>query len=226
MVRFNVNSMNYGSLFGYGSRVNNQKSLYSSLSRLSNKRTAKATLNYNANVLKTRGKTSSLNFDTKGTSKLLSATDKLTNIEKNNLFANKKTYDADQAYKMASDFVNNYNDTVKYLNDEGSVSIKSAGSSMTKMTDIMKNSLKRAGISVGSDGMLSIDEETFKKADMNTVKNLFGNTSSYARVISSSAQRVQDAVYRQQSYNTQSMYGKSGMYYNNLLSGYGFNSLF
>ena len=102
---------------------------------------------------------------------------------------------------------------------------------MTRMTDIMKTSLGKAGIKVGTDGKLTINEEDYKKADMNTVKNLFGSNSSYAKIISSTASRLQSTALKQSLngnsyYNTGSVYGSNGSYYNNYYSGFNFNSFF
>ena len=71
-----------------------------------------------------------------------------------------------------------------------------------------------------------VNEDDFKKADMDTVKSLFGGSSSYAGIVGSSAERLQTAVNTQQRLNTGSVYGRTGSYYNSLYSGYGFDGFF
>ncbi len=237
-----LNSFNYGSIFGHGSSGN---SIWSNLAQLNSVRSgsyAKALKAYygkaatdntsqranQSNRLNTfnYGKEAALSDVRSEASELISSANKLTNSGKDSLFKSEEKYDADAAYKAVSDFVGDYNDTVSALAKTDNITVKSAGTSMTRMTDIMKNSLSKAGISVASDGKLSINEEDFKKADMNTVKSIFGDNSSYARIVSSSAQRVQTAVNNQQSVYGSGIYGKTGSNYNDLYSGLGFNGFF
>ena len=44
---------------------------------------------------------------------------------------------------------------------------------MKRMTDIMKNSLSKAGISIEDDGKLKLDEDTFKNADYDDSMEVF-----------------------------------------------------
>lgn len=240
MVRFN--SFHYGSLFGYG-RSGLGSSLYSSISQLAGVRSGayrKALQSYyskdtttqkssakNALTSKTSAKNvlqmDSLSAVKTEASGLSSSAGKLTDTGKGNLFQSKDTYDADAAYKAVSEFVNNYNDTVAALAKTDNIAVKSSGNSMIRMTNIMQNSLSRVGVSVGTDGKLSVDEEAFRSADMNTVKSLFGGSSSYAKIVGSSAERIQAAVSNQQRLGTGSVYGRTGSYLSSSYSGYGFN---
>ncbi len=252
-----LNGMNYGGYFGYGSSsgINSifggssgYNSIYSNLSQLSSVRSgayAKALKTYYSTDSKSPIKTAykNYNLDTNlytdkaltnvknQSSELISSAEKLASTGKDNLFANKDSYNPDNAYKAVSDFVNEYNDTVSALGKTTNTSVVNVGYSMTRMTNIMKTSLGKAGIKVGTDGKLTINEEDFKKADMNTVKNLFGSNSSYAKIISSTASRLQSTALKQSLngnsyYNTGSVYGSNGSYYNNYYSGFNFNSFF
>lgn len=137
------------------------------------------------------------------------------------------------AYNRLRTPVNNAQTAIRTVGNEAAELTSSA----KVLTDTGKNSLSAAGINVGVDGKLSIDEEAFKKTDMNTVKSLFNGNGSYAQIVSSSAARVQLSATTQQLYGG-SVYGRSGSYYNafggidgyggygGLYSGYGFNSLF
>ena len=244
---------NLGAILGYGGYGN---SIYSNLSQISSLRSGAYSKLTNAyygrsgsknaiqntsayNRLRTTAYNSQTALKTVGTeaAELTTSANILTDTGKNSLFANVDTYDADKAFKAASDFVNNYNDTVSALSKTDNTNVRSAGASMTRMTGIMKDSLSKVGISVGVDGKMSIDEEGFKKADVNTVKSLFNGNGSYAKIVSNSAQRVQTTVNTQQLYGG-SVYGNSGSYYSaltgyggyggygGLYSGYGFNSFF
>ena len=122
-------------------------------------------------------------------SELNDSAKKLTATGKDSLFS-KDGYDKDTVYKAVSDFVGKYNNTISSVKGTDNVAVNSAANSMTRMTGIMRNSLSEVGISVGTDGRLSVDEEAFKNADESKVKNLFNGSSSYAGVISDSASRM------------------------------------
>ena len=92
----------------------------------------------------------------------------------------------------------------------------------------MGKSLSKAGITVGVDGKMSVDEEAFKKADMDTVKNLFGNSGYFGKSVASSAQRIESIAGQQELKNSgnQNFYGRNGSYYGTYNSGLFFNGLF
>jgi hypothetical protein len=54
-------------------------------------------------------------------------------------------------------------------------------------------------VTIGTDGKLSVDEETFKKADMTVAKSLFNSTGSYAYQIGTKASMINSAVVTQSS---------------------------
>lgn len=245
MIRFN--SFNYGSLLGYG-KTSSSSSFYSNLSQLTSiksgaygkalrayysknsdnstqKTSAKSTKNSKTNAQEVLNG-NALSTVKNEASELSASVKKLSDTGKEGLFQSKDNYDADAAYKAVSDFVSNYNDTVSALSKTDNVIVKNSGNSMNRMTNIMQKSLSRVGVSVGTDGKLSVNEDDFKKADMDTVKSLFGGSSSYAGIVGSSAERLQTAVNTQQRLNTGSVYGRTGSYYNSLYSGYGFDGFF
>ena len=66
---------------------------------------------------------------------------------------------------------------------------------MTSMTDTMSKALSKVGVNVGTDGKLTVDEEAFKKADMNSVKSLFAENISYGSQMADKASEIsKDAV--------------------------------
>ena len=66
----------------------------------------------------------------------------------------------DVSYKNVEAFVENYNDTVAALSKTVNSTVRSSGNSMQRMTGIMKNNLSKIGITVASDGKMSVDEES------------------------------------------------------------------
>ena len=158
-------------------------------------------------------------------SDLVASTKKLTATGKDSLFASEEKYDADATYKAVSNFVTQYNDTVDALSKVSSTAVKSAGNHMQNMTNIMSKGLSKVGITVGTDGKLTVDEQKFKAADMSKVKALFNGSSSYAGVVSSAAGRVASQAGNQISQLGGGLYGSNG-YYNSYYSGSLYNGYF
>ena len=245
MIRFNTT--NYGSLFGYSGYSSNSYSntLYSGLSQLSSVKSGayskalkalygknKDTSNYASSVLKNSKYKYDVDSELSGVKResgeLAEAAKKLSSTGKNDLFADKEKYDPDAAYKAVSDLVTNYNETITAADKLGNSAVDNAVTSMARMTGIMGKSLSKAGITVGVDGKMSVDEEAFKKADMDTVKNLFGNNGYFGKSVASSAQRIESIAGQQELKNSgnQNFYGRNGSYYGAYNTGLFFNGLF
>jgi hypothetical protein len=99
-------------------------------------------------------------------------------------------YDRDSLYKAAKEFVSSYNEVLDSAVKVDNESVLRRALSMTKRTEISSNLLKDVGIKVGDDNKLSIDEDTFKKADMSVVKTLFKGSNSYASRVASDASSI------------------------------------
>ena len=158
-------------------------------------------------------------------SDLVTSAKKLTATGKDSLFASEEKYDADATYKTVSNFITQYNDTVDALSKVSSTAVKSAGNHMRNMTNIMSKGLSKVGITVGTDGKLTVDEQKFKAADMSKVKALFDGSSSYAGVVSSAAGRIASQAGNQISQLGGGLYGSNG-YYNSYYSGSLYNGYF
>lgn len=158
-------------------------------------------------------------------SDLVTSAKKLTATGKDSLFASEEKYDADATYKTVSNFITQYNDTVDALSKVSSTAVKSVGNHMQNMTNIMSKGLSKVGITVGTDGKLTVDEQKFKAADMSKVKALFNGSSSYAGVVSSAAGRVASQAGNQISQLGGGLYGSNG-YYNSYYSGSLYNGYF
>ncbi len=73
--------------------------------------------------------------------------------------------------------------------------------------------LKKLGIMVDSKNKLSIDETTFKNADMAVAKSVFASTASYGQSVASSASSIYSSSAAQLSkLQTQNLYNSSGSY--------------
>lgn len=158
-------------------------------------------------------------------SDLVTSAKKLTATGKDSLFASEEKYDADATYKTVSNFITQYNDTVDALSKVSSTAVKSTGNHMQNMTNIMSKGLSKVGITVGTDGKLTVDEQKFKAADMSKVKALFDGSSSYAGVVSSAAGRIASQAGNQISQLGGGLYGSNG-YYNSYYSGSLYNGYF
>jgi len=133
-------------------------------------------------------------------------------------------YDKEALYKAVSNFVSDYNTMITEGAEAESTSILKPTLSMTRLTTSNKNLLSQVGITVGSDNKLSINEDTFKKADINAIKTLFNGSISYAAEISSKASMVKGAaVLESLKANT---YTSTANYSDNYSMGNIYNSLF
>lgn len=122
---------------------------------------------------------------------LSSSADALSAKGSKSLFkATEGSYDMDRIYKAANSFVNDYNTMIHEGAKAESKSILKSTLSLTRLSKSNKNLLKDIGITVGSNNKLTIDEEAFKKADINKIKTLFQGASSYAANVSTKAAKI------------------------------------
>ena len=98
-----------------------------------------------------------------------------------------KTYEEGNALEEASDFVNYYNSTLNSARNAGTTAVTANLSSMMQKTAQNSGDLAEIGVNVGTDGRLSINEDTFKKADaakvQDTLTNYAGAIESDARLL-------------------------------------------
>ena len=116
----------------------------------------------------------------KSAKNLKSAADKLVQRGSESVF--KQTageYDTDKIYDAVNNFASAYNDVITKASASDSSSIENAARSMKNATAVNAKALSKIGITIGSDNKLSVDEKTFKAADMNSVKSLFNGNGSF-----------------------------------------------
>ncbi len=156
------------------------------------------------------------------TDTLKESADALLETGKKSVFNEDKVTDA--AYNAVSKFVNDYNAALSASKDVNSSSILNKAASMVNATSSNDALLKKVGIFIGTDNTLSIDKDTFMKADLTTVKSLFSGTGSYAYRVSAQASLINFAADNEAlKANT---YNFNGTYSNNYSTGNIFNSYF
>ena len=94
---------------------------------------------------------------------------------------------AEDLFKAAKEYVNTYNASLDSAALSNNTAVLRSGVNMTTNTKANAKLLDKLGITIGSDNKLSIDEDKFKKADMNSLSTLFTGASSYASHIKRSA---------------------------------------
>ena len=111
------------------------------------------------------------------------------------LYKNSDKDDTDAMYKKVSAFVSDYNSLIKAADDSETKQISRNLESLKSLTDVNAKSLAKVGITVDSkSGELSVDEDTFKKADSTKVDALFKGNGSYAYAVASKAAMLEYAA--------------------------------
>lgn len=105
-------------------------------------------------------------------------------------------YDWDAITKAVDAFVKDYNAVISLAGDSDTKDVLRNAAWMTGMTDTMEKLLSNAGISVGDNNKLSLDEEALKKANINTLKTLFTGHGSFADKVASKAGTIGNAAAR------------------------------
>lgn len=127
-------------------------------------------------------------------------------------------YNTDKIYNAVSDFVDDYNSLIKSGEKASTRRITQSISSMKSTTASNESALKELGITIDDKtGKLSIDEKTFKSADMSKAKSLFNGTGSYAYSVATQAAMTES--YAKTEASRANTYGKSGTYNYNYNSG-------
>lgn len=104
--------------------------------------------------------------------------------------AKSKGYDKDKIFDAVKKTVDAYNSMVKDSTDSDSNAVLRQTLHMINSVSANGSLLSDVGIKIGDDNQLSIDEETFKKADMGTVKTLFNGSSSLGGKIQAAASGI------------------------------------
>jgi hypothetical protein len=101
-----------------------------------------------------------------------------------------KGYDTDKIYKAVNSFVDAYNSLVKNSTDSKDNAVLRQTLHMVNSASANGSLLNDIGIKIGTDNTLTLDEETFKSADMNKVKTLFNGSDSFGARVQSAASSI------------------------------------
>ena len=146
----------------------------------------------------------------------------ITTKDENGVETAKRGYDTDAIYKAVNNFVTDYNAVIKSTETSNTASIASRSTGLITATVANAKLLEKVGITINDDYSLSIDEDTFKKADMNTAKSLFSGNGSFAYRVSAQASLINFAADTEAS--KANTYTYDGTYSNTYSSGNLFNS--
>lgn len=133
-------------------------------------------------------------------------------------------YDVDSIYKAVDSFVKNYNEVIDSTEESNTKNIANTSLSMMTSTKINANSLSKIGITIDKDGKLSLDEKTFKEADMGRVKSLFNGNGSFGYLTSARASMIN--YYASSEATKSNTYTGSGTYTYNYSAGDMINKLY
>ena len=138
----------------------------------------------------------------------------LTSTDENGVETTEFGYDKEEIYSALSDFVKSYNSVLTAANSVDNSSINSRVESIEKITNDNSDALKQFGITINADNSLSLDKDTFMKADVKAVQNMFKDTI-YSSVLKANADMISDnAHYEQLRANTYTYDGTFDSAYN------------
>ena len=85
---------------------------------------------------------------------------------------------------------------MKQAGDSDTKDVLRNASWLTGMTDKNSNILAKIGITIGKGNKLELDEDTLKKADINTLKTVFTGYNSFIGKVSQKATGISNAANR------------------------------
>lgn len=178
---------------------------------------------------KTAQTTSTSADTTKTLASMQSSTDALKESADALLETGKKsvfTEDAvtDKVYQAVSSFVKDYNSVLSASDNVNSTSILQRTANMVQATANNEEALAELGITINEDNSLSIDKETFMKADVSDVKAMFNGHNSYAYRVSAQSSLINFAADNEAA--KANTYDFTGAFTNNYSTGSIFDSLF
>lgn len=118
----------------------------------------------------------------------------ITTKDENGIETTTKGYDTSVIYSAVNSFVKNYNSVMAAVDDVSDTTVNNRTESLGNTTIANSKQLAKIGITMKNDGTLSLDKDTFMKADMNTVKNLFQGNGSYGYRVSAQSSMINFAA--------------------------------
>lgn len=181
------------------------------------------TINQNATALKD----TAMKLAAKGKDSLFEMKD-LQEKDENGNVTTRKDYDYDTIVKTIKTFADNYNATLDSVGKVESPALQQKAGWLMQNTKSYAKDLEKVGITADEDGRLTVNEETLRKADIDTLKDLFEGATSYGGKTAVKANHVQSYA-QVQAKNAASAYNNNGASYNSktsLNTGNLFDSLF
>lgn len=124
---------------------------------------------------------------------------------------------SEKSVSAVKNFVDSYNSTLDSLKDSENTKALEKGVQMINSTKAYARTLKRIGISVGSDNRMSIDEDKLKASSPLTMKSLFSGNYSLANRIADKASYIhRTAALNSSNLPTYNSKGTKTDYYNQL----------
>lgn len=123
----------------------------------------------------------------------------------------------DEVYKTVSEFVDDYNTMIESSGKSASSNIKNTLQSLENYTLSNKKTLGKIGISIKSDGTLSLNKDELKSADMSSVESVFNGNGSYGYYVQSKASMI--SYYAENEASKGSTYTSAGGYSYNYKTG-------
>lgn len=122
----------------------------------------------------------------------------------------------DDVFDVFSTLVKDYNELLKDTADSKNSNVIKQADYLKSLVSSNKSAFSRIGVTVNSDKSLSIDEEKFKEADMNTVKSLFSGTYSFGEKMTDRINQIyryatQGDSLNGQTYTSQGSYNVAGV---------------
>lgn len=113
------------------------------------------------------------------------------------------------AYTAAEDFISSFNEFVKNTASSGNQTVSNKNTFISNMTTAYTRRLEKVGISVGSEGTLSIDKEAFNNATASQLEAVFGKDNSFTEFAGEQARQLQ-AYAESDRYNKVQAYNPAG----------------
>ena len=121
-----------------------------------------------------------------------------------------KDEDMKKVYSAVSDFVDDFNAVFEKGTESGSKSIVKSSEGLVTLAKDYKEELEQIGITIGKDNKLSVDKDTFMKADVDKVKELFNGQNSFSYLTSVRTVSIANTAYSES--NKSSLYTGNGNY--------------
>ena len=152
----------------------------------------------------------------------------ISETDENGVTTTRKDYDYNAIVKTVKSFVENYNDTLDTVSKVDSPALQQKAGWLTANTKLYVDDLKEVGITVDENNRLSVNEETLRATDIDTLSELFEGANSFAGKAAVKANQIGNYA-QYQATRTASAYNNNGGMYNSqvsLNSGALFDSLF